>query len=86
MHVCELEIGFASHAGESRRATFTCGSQVHHFLAYDCGYLTPEELAWQGECYTDRSIPKALKECNGGVPFVSWAIGGEPFYFPSHVG
>ena len=60
--------------------------QVHHFLLYDCGYLTPEELAWQGECYTDRKIPKALSECNGGTSFVTWAIGGEPFYFPSHVG
>ncbi|XP_045193607.2 DBH-like monooxygenase protein 1 homolog [Mercenaria mercenaria] len=55
---------------------------VHHILLYRCNVDNPDH--WDGKegiCYHQH---RTLPQCSNII--IAWAIGGEPFYFPDHVG
>ncbi|EDO44959.1 predicted protein, partial [Nematostella vectensis] len=60
--------------------------RVHHMLVYGCHSSFPRSnLSHVGEC-TDKNMPPAIQRCSGAAPIAAWAIGGEDFYYPEHVG
>ncbi|XP_078364957.1 DBH-like monooxygenase protein 1 [Oculina patagonica] len=59
---------------------------VHHMLLYECKDDFPRSnLSYEGFLGSP-DMPPAVKECIGYSTFAAWAIGGQSFYFPEHVG
>ncbi|XP_062324362.1 DBH-like monooxygenase protein 1 homolog [Osmerus eperlanus] len=57
---------------------------VHHILLYQCdSNLSEEELEHGHECYHP-NMPDSFNTCQ--AIFFAWAIGGEGFTYPPHVG
>ncbi|XP_069462783.1 DBH-like monooxygenase protein 1 [Ambystoma mexicanum] len=57
---------------------------VHHILLYECGQSLNETVLDYGhECYHP-NMPDAFLYCE--TVFFAWAIGGEGFTYPPHVG
>ena len=62
------------------------GPWVHHVLVYECKFeFSDEHRDFSGEC-RDGNMPSALEECNGGSPIAAWAVGGDTYRMPDHVG
>lgn len=60
---------------------------VHHILLYQCDHnnFPSSNLSYEG-VGNSPDMPPAVKSCTGPSTIAAWAIGGETFYFPEHVG
>ncbi|KAL9974729.1 hypothetical protein ACROYT_G011808 [Oculina patagonica] len=59
---------------------------VHHMVVYECKDDFPRSnLSYEGFLGSP-DMPPAVDECHGTSFFAVWAIGGQSFYFPEHVG
>ncbi|KAK2561145.1 DBH-like monooxygenase protein 1-like protein [Acropora cervicornis] len=59
---------------------------VHHILVYECTDDYPDHhLNYTGRCYSPDMPPPAAK-CTGATTIAAWAIGGNGFSYPEHVG
>ncbi|KAL3871757.1 hypothetical protein ACJMK2_039735 [Sinanodonta woodiana] len=55
---------------------------VHHMVIYRCSGIDPKFDGINYMCFGD--IPQGLQQCYHTI--IAWAIGGQAFYYPEHVG
>ncbi|KAL3871755.1 hypothetical protein ACJMK2_039733 [Sinanodonta woodiana] len=62
----------------------TAGNElhVHHIVVYRCRGIDPKFDKVHYNCYN--GIPRGLRPCYDMI--ITWAIGGNTFYYPDHVG
>ncbi|XP_015758353.1 PREDICTED: DBH-like monooxygenase protein 1 isoform X1 [Acropora digitifera] len=59
---------------------------VHHIVVYDCRDDYPDHhLNYTGRCYSS-DMPPPVARCAGRTTIAGWAIGGNGFSYPEHVG
>jgi len=59
---------------------------VHHMLLYECSDDFPRSnLSYEGTLDSP-DMPPAVEQCAGPSMIAGWAIGGQSFYYPEHVG
>jgi len=59
---------------------------VHHMLLYECDDDFPRSnLSYEGTLGSP-DMPPAVRQCAGPSVIAGWAIGGQSFSFPEHVG
>ncbi|EDV25404.1 uncharacterized protein TRIADDRAFT_63840 [Trichoplax adhaerens] len=57
---------------------------VHHILIYDC--IFEDHFHGASHDCDSRNMPYGLRRCRGATVIGAWAVGGEPFSLPAHVG
>lgn len=59
---------------------------VHHMILYECGDNFPQiHVDFEGKTNSP-DMPPPVLQCIGLSIITAWAIGGQSFYYPEHVG